>query len=154
MTDELTKMIEDASRKAEKYFRKWGVVAPQYLALCGDGEWITFDASHSNDMERDISRMMVRALFEERNVQRYVFVAEAWTSSPEVKVAPADDPNRQECVLIIAEDRTLGQVYGMRPIDRNGKRPKLTPLQVERPKEIVGRYGSMLTPMNGTQTRN
>jgi len=116
MIDVLEEMIKNASKRAEKCFKKNGEVLVQYRALCGDGEWITLVAPFANAMERDISRMMVRVLFEERNVQRYVHIAEA-------------------C--------------------RTGKRPKLKPLSpISRPKEIIGNYGSMFVPMNGTQARN
>src|SRR5262245_14899222 len=96
MTDLLEEMIRDASKRAEKCFKKHGSIATQYFALCSDGEFIGFEAGFSNAAERDYSRMMVRALFAERNVQRYVHVAECWTTTKESKVAPKDDPNRQE----------------------------------------------------------
>jgi hypothetical protein len=61
--------------------------------------------------------------------------------------SPAQDPDRKEAVMFMAEDRAAGKVMGFRYIDRSGKRPKLKPLEVDRPKELGGRMGgSMLDP--------
>jgi hypothetical protein len=149
MTDELTKMIEAASRRAEKCFRKHGHVMTQYCALDGEGSWFAIPTPATSAEEKEFNAMMVRALFEEQRVQRYIYVAECWTLDEK---APGWDslefhPRRREAIVFMAEDRTSGQMFGIRYIDRNGKRPKLTPLEVDRPDTIGGRMASMLTPM-------
>jgi hypothetical protein len=107
--------------------------------------------------EKEINAMVVRALF--ANVQRYIYVAEVWyvedkkDEEANDEAPPREHPDRKEAILFMAEDRMSGGVFGIRFIDRTGKRPKLKPLEVDRPTAIGGRLVSMLTPMNGTQVR-
>jgi hypothetical protein len=158
MNNELTKMIEDASRLVARGFRKHQDVIPQYHALAGDGEWFSFATPAKNAHEKDINAMMVRALFADRSVQRYIYVAEIWTCDWEGDENDAHSgslefhPRRKEAVVFIAEDRLCGSVLGLRYIDRTGRRPKLKPLEIHSGGEMAGgRFASMLTPMNAAQ---
>ena len=156
MINELTKMIEDASRRVEKNFRKRRDIIPQCHALAGDGEWFSLVTPATNAHQKEINAIMVRALFADRSVQRYIYVAEIWTVEGDKNDNPSGSlefhPRREEAVIFIAEDRLRGMVIGIRYIDRTGKRPKLKPLEIHSDATTIsGRFASMLTPMNAAQ---
>lgn len=72
---QLNEMIEVASRVAEKMLRTKGEVRPMWHAIMADGDNLLVPAPHP---DKDTAVALIRALFEIKNVVRYVFVDEAW----------------------------------------------------------------------------
>ena len=139
---ELTDLIEFASAQAEKIFRKTCVIHPMYHAICASGETMILPAMHQ---DKDLSVAMTKAWFALNDVDRYVFMDEAWiVSDREGKLGLdiekarrygiSNHPERREIVLFSAENRKgekrTANRYILRP--EHGK-PTLSPLTIDEP---------------------
>ena len=143
----LREFIETASHNVEKIFRKTGVIRPMVHCVTRDGEVLVFP---SLDGDKDVAALMMRALFELRDVVRYVLIDEAWivealgeNATPEkiaaVKKAAitgaSASPDRVEVVMFCAEDHAEGQLMGRRQIIRPqgpyAKPPYLAPIEID-----------------------
>ena len=116
MTDELTdlkSLIEFASGRAEKLFRKQGVVYPMYHAIKTTGQSMIIPALNPN---KDASVAMTKVLFELESIDRYVFFDEAWILDDRKGQIGIDmekanregiskHPDRREIVMFMAENR-------------------------------------------------
>src|SRR4051812_11692741 len=112
----LRDLIEHASRFCDSAMRIHGNVAPIWHMITADGEEIVELSPPIDD--KDVSVMMIRILFELRNVVRYVYFAEAWMLA--VTGKPSDEerarwseglsnhPDRIEVVTFQAEDENCG----------------------------------------------
>jgi hypothetical protein len=162
---DIRRMIDRASRFCEKQFAKSGVVYPLYHAIAGNGEQLVVPPPHVES--KDIAVAMIRALFKDKDVIRYVFMDEAWTIRGEKGISPekmarfnreglSEQPGRIEVVFFSAEDRDCGQLTAERLIVRpaNGQ-PYLAPLHMFESKmgSTITSEGRMigLLPMRGTR---
>jgi hypothetical protein len=133
---QLRELIAFASDFCDRMFAAKGVIYPMWHAVTSSGEQFvettTFD-------DKDLSVAMIRALFDIRDVVRYVFMDEAWTLSRLIR--PDEEamiqreglskhPDRVEVVMLSGEDRDCGQLMVHRNIIRPPKgKPYLGPLQ-------------------------
>jgi hypothetical protein len=137
---DLTALITFASEQAGKIFEMTGVLYPMYHAITRDGQHAILTPP---DRDKDTAVAMVKAWFELNDIDRYVFVDEAWTiiakpgdPLPDMKRIARDGlsnhPDRREVVLFSAENRRGEWVTGIRYILRpeHGK-PKLSPLTID-----------------------
>ena len=138
---ELTSLIEFASVNAEKIFRKTGILYPMYHAITRDGQNAILNAPPGG---KDLSVAIIKAWFEIEDIDRYVFMDEAWIlddsqgrySEAEIKKATSEGlehhPDRREIVLFSAENRRGEMRTAKRFILRPeiGK-PKLSPLTID-----------------------
>jgi len=154
LTD-LKSLVEFASAQAEKIFRKTGELVPMYHAINADGQHrVMLPPGFSKDL--DVALM--KAAFVLENIDRFVFICEAWiVDARQSGVPPLDlenyregslseNPDRREVVMFAAENRRgelmLGQRYILRP--EHGK-PSLAPLRIDSGfDESAGRMVGML----------
>jgi hypothetical protein len=141
MLDDLKSMIEFASVQAEKIFRKVGAVHPMYHAITTTGETAILTP---READKDIAVAMVKAWFVINDVDRYVFIDEAWILDNRKNNLPPFDmdkirreglrhhPDRREIVMFSAENRRGEKLTAKRFILRPeiGK-PKLSPLEID-----------------------
>jgi hypothetical protein len=157
-------LIEHASRFAEHAIKKYGVVTPIYHMITADCQNIV---APSPGRTKDEAVAMMRALFELRDVVRYVYLDEAWildriNSGPDA-IPPGElerlkregvskHPDRVEVVMFSCEDRDAGQIMALREIIRNGSgKPRLGPLRyTPRSGYTEGRMVGLL-PVRGTR---
>jgi len=154
----LRNFVDVASRNVDHIFRRNGIVRPMWHAVARDGEELVFPTPHT---DKDIAVAMVRALFELRDVVRYVLVDEAWivaafgpNVTPEQMAAVREavitgataSPAREEVVMLCAEDHAEGCLMARRKIIRPPSgRPKLGPLEFDpRGGELRGRFLGLL----------
>lgn len=154
MTEKLRDLLELASKGAEKVFAATGELLPMWHAETAAGVQMLVPSPPTAN--KDLAARLIKALFEERNVVRFVFFDEAWTLlsvSREEAIASGDlsiHPERVEVVMFAAEDREGGFLLGYRHILRaEDKKPTLGPLVVEQSLEAEGRIVGML-PGRGT----
>lgn len=141
----LREFVETASINVERIFRKTGVIRPMIHCVTRDGQELIFPAALHPD--KDVATVMLRALFEIRDVVRYLMIDEAWIvaalgkdATPEQLAAVREaaitgakaSPARVEVVMLCSEDHVEGQLMGRREIVRPaGRRPHLGPLQID-----------------------
>jgi len=139
---ELTDLIEFASTQAEKIFRLQGVLYPLYHAITTSGETQILNAM---DGDKDLSVAMTKAWFAINDVDRYVFIDEAWIVDDrdgklglDVEKANrygiSNHPDRREIVMFSAENRKGEKRTARRFILRpeHGK-ASLSPLVIDPP---------------------
>ncbi len=139
LTD-LRSMIRFASDRAETIFRKTGEITGMYHAITKSGEHMVLTQPPGS---KDASVAIVKLWMQINDVDRYVYINEAWileVRSPQPipdanKLASEgvhDHPDRREVVMFSAENRAGGLLLGMRYILRPEMgRPKLSPLKIE-----------------------
>jgi hypothetical protein len=137
---DLKSLIEFASKQAEKLFRLQGILYPLYHCIKANGDTVILNRF---DSDKDLSVAMMIAWMHLNDVDRYVFMDEAWIvdstqSGVELDVEKAmreglrNHPDRREAVMFSAENRRGEQLTAKRYILRPeiGK-PKLAPLQID-----------------------
>jgi hypothetical protein len=133
---QLREMLAFTSGQCDKIFARTGVIYPMWHAITSAGETIIERPAFG---DKDFAVAMIRALFDLKDVVRYVFVDEAWTLNRMVRPDEdekirregiANHPDRVEVLMIQGEDRECGQIMLHRNIIRpaSGK-PYLGPLQ-------------------------
>lgn len=153
---DLRGMIDRASTFAENAFRKRGELGPIYHMVTGDGDHLIVQPPMVN---KDAVVTVMKALFEMKNVSRYVFMTEAWTltGKPEevdeeraMREGIHDNPNREEAIIFLAEDRDR-MLSARRMITRTGEKADLGPLIFDDTTESRGRMVGLLRPAGATQ---
>lgn len=146
--------IDKASADIDRVFRNTGAIRPMWHAVALDGEELVFPAPSP---DKDTAVAMVRALFELRDVVRYVFIDEAWmvgAFGDDVTDAKREaarlaaitgataSPDREEVVMFAADDRDEGSLMACRKIIRPSRgRAKLGPLAYDpRGGMVAGRF--------------
>lgn len=112
LTD-LTSMIEFAARNAGRIFRDKGVIYPMYHAIMTDGTNVVLSPPGGS---KDESVALVRAWLQINDIDRFVYIDEAWIldttkGGPEIDLEKVrregikDHPDRREIVMYAAENR-------------------------------------------------
>lgn len=159
MLTDLKDLIQFASAQVEKIFRKTGEILPMYHAIKSTGETMIITPPH--DCSKDMAVALVKAAFVLEDVDRYVFLDEAWAldnrkgNLPPIDIDKANreglehHPDRREIIMFAAENRRGQMLTGSRFILRpeHGK-AKLTPLKIDDMTRVQseGRMVGLLTP--------
>jgi hypothetical protein len=133
----LRDMLACASDFCEQRFERDGAIEPMWHAVTASGE--SFIEHALPDFDEPEAIATIHALFDLRDVVRYVFIYEAWTLAG---LLPADEmdrvsrsglaahPERIEVVTLQGEDRACGQIVAHRRIIRPaGRQPYLGALE-------------------------
>jgi hypothetical protein len=159
VTPELRQMIEYAAGFAEERFKERGTVLPMWHAVAGNGEHMIVPAP--DGVSKDESCLLIRALFELREVTRYVFIDEGWMlNKRRDELAPGEleriqrngirnHPDARGVVFITAEDATGCSLARREVIGRR----KLGPLVFEPFDGAEGRMVGMLPKPRGAMTQ-
>lgn len=139
LTD-LKSMIEFASAQAEKLFRIQGVIYPLYHCIKTNGDNAILNQM---DRDKDLSVAMTVAWMQLNDVDRYVFMDEAWIVDDRKgqigldmekirRMGISKHPDRREIVMFSAENRRGEQLTAKRFILRpeTGK-ARLSPLVID-----------------------
>lgn len=118
MLTDLKELIAFASVQAEKIFRKTGVISPMYHTIKANGD--TLIVTPPMDVSKDMAVALIKALFVLENIDRYVFIDEAWILDDRKGPRPDRDydkiareglehhPDRREIIMFAAKDRRGG----------------------------------------------
>jgi hypothetical protein len=135
---ELRRMFNRASWFCEDHFAKHGEIAPMWHAVTASGDG--FVELHPCCLGKDLAMAMIRALFDVKDVVRYIYIGEAWTLGRMIKQEELDaimrdgianHSDRVEVVQLQGEDNACGQIVGQRRIIRPDRgKPYLGPLEM------------------------
>ena len=136
MNNQLADMIHRVSEAVEDIFRNTGEIRPMYEAVKPDGERMVVRVP---GYDKDLDVALIKAFFAIENIDRYVYVAEAWTLETKMDIdveqvqreGVRNHPDRREAVMFMAESRDGGILSARRYILRpeHGK-AKLAPLHI------------------------
>ena len=150
MSLSLKELFEFADQQTSVIFNRSGHIMPMYHAVTKSGEHCLFPPMHH---DKEVSTYLMRCLFDELEVECYVFIDEAWcveVRDPKQldfvdRVGARNHEDRREIVMLIAEtrdgQRMVGHRYILRP--EHGK-PKLMPLKIMGEGETSGRMVGLL----------
>lgn len=152
---ELSDLFEAMKNASKEIFEKHGECVPVFITL--EPPFI-IPTPWRDFTEKNIQVAMIKALFKEHNVKRFGFAFEAWMSIEVLDddkvvnvadiVAPSERPDRQECIMVIAEEKGLPAKFGIWPITRDKKGRgiigKFKQSDGEESFEQVGAYRNML----------
>jgi len=126
-------MLAYASDFCERRFERDGAIEPMWHAVTASGE--SFIERATPDFDGPEALATIHALFDLRDVIRYVFMYEAWTLARPLPAGEMDlasrhglaaHPERVEVVVLQGESRECGQIVAHRRIIRpTGRKPYL-----------------------------
>ena len=158
----LRDLIEFASSQIDKRFKNTGRILPMWHAETAT-ETLIIVGPLSKD-SKDATVAALAEIFREEKVLRYLFIDEAWmVTKPQEsggftpaevermrKHGVSERPDRQEVIMINAEDKDIAMV-GMRDIIRPAKgKARLGPLQVDTSHEMQSRWFGLLAYLKPT----
>jgi hypothetical protein len=125
----LDEHLQGALRRVRAEFERTGELYPSFECLT-DREIFHVPFGWSDGSERAAACIALKECFRRRGVKRYVFTGEAWASkTPDL--LPADDPDRDESIQVLAVERNGPRRYASAEIKRNGQTATLGPWQVD-----------------------
>jgi hypothetical protein len=127
-TATLDQHLDDTLRRVRAEFEHTGEIHPGFECVT-DGESFHVPADWPDRSAKAAAYAALRDSFRRRGVNRYVFVSEAWMGKTP-GLLPADDPDRRECVQVIAVERNGPRRYAFAEITRNEATATLGPWEV------------------------
>lgn len=126
----LEEMMDAAFKSASQIVAEGQELMAIFLAEDAEGKRMVIGAPWENNEQKQQTFTVLRSLFAEKNVVRYVNVVEAWCvegSNEEdlKKVIPSESPNRIEVVMISGVDRATGSKVRPYLLKRDKERPYL-----------------------------
>src|SRR5262245_61040309 len=128
-TAKLDQHFDNTLRRVRAEFERTGEIPPRFECVT-EGESFHVLANWPDRSAKAAVCAALRDSFRRRGVNRYVFASEAWVSKTP-GVAPADDPDRGECVQVIAVERNGLRRYAFAEVTRNGDTAALGPWEVK-----------------------
>ena len=124
----LDQHFEDALRRVRAEFERTGEMHAGFECVT-NGESFQIPAYWPDRGAKAQACAALRDSFRRRKVNRYVFASEGWVGkTPGFR--PTDDPDRGECVQVIAVERNGLRRYAFAEITRNGATASLGPWKV------------------------
>ena len=120
--------LNDMLQRVRAEFESTGEIRPVFECVTGK-ENFRVPATWPDRHAKAAAYTALRDSFRRRRVFRYVFATEAWVTKTPGLLA-GDDPDRGECVQVIAAERNSVRRYAIADITRNGGAATLGPWQV------------------------
>jgi hypothetical protein len=133
-TATLDQHFEQALRQVRAEFERSGEVHSRFECVA-DAETFDVPVHRADPAAKAAVCAALRDSFRRRRVNRYLFASEGWVAKTP-GFLPADDPNRGECVQVIAVERNGLRRYAIAEIMRNGGTATLGPWQVSGEGEV------------------
>jgi hypothetical protein len=124
----LDEHLQDALRRIRAEFERTGALYPSFECLT-DCERFHVPAGWPDGSARAAACSALKDCFRRRGVKRYVFTSECWASKTP-GLLPADDPDRNESVQVLAVERNGSRRYASAEITRDDQTAMLRPWQV------------------------
>ena len=110
-------LLESMLEHAKTLLLKDGFVRPvAFIVSSGDIQLIPI--SFRTNEEKNLELESLRKLCKKKKAKAVFFVTESWyvtSDTPKLKIEPAKDPNRKECIVVTGECKemktTLMQIY-------------------------------------------
>jgi hypothetical protein len=127
-TATLDQHLDETLRRVRAEFERSGEIHPGFECVT-DAESFDVPANWPDRSAKAATCAALRDSFRRRGVNRYLFASEAWVGKTPGLI-PADDPDRGECVQVIAVERNGPRKFAFAEITRNGGTATLGPWQV------------------------
>ena len=127
-TATLDEHLDETLRRIRVEFERTGEIHTGFQCVT-DAEIFAVPAHWPDSSAKGAACAALRDSFRRRGVNRYLFASECWVGKTPGLV-PADDPDRGECVQVIAVERNGPRRYAFAEITRNGGTATLGPWQV------------------------
>jgi hypothetical protein len=124
----LDQHFEETLHRVRTEFERTGELYPRFECLT-DRERFHVPAGWP-DGGKAAACIALKDCFRRRGVKQYVFTSEGWASKTP-GLAPADDPDPDECGLVLAVERNGPRRYASAEITRNGATATLGPWQID-----------------------
>lgn len=124
----LDQHFEETLHRVRTEFERTGELYPRFECLT-DRERFHVPAGWP-DGGKAAACIELKDCFRRRGVKQYVFTSEGWASKTP-GLAPADDPDPDECGLVLAVERNGPRRYASAEITRNGATATLGPWQID-----------------------
>ena len=118
-TATLDQHFDDTLRRVRAEFEHTGEIHSRFECVT-DGDSFHVPANWPDRSAKAAACAALLDSFRRREVNRYVFASEAWVGKTP-GLAPADDPDHSESVLVIAVERNGPRRYAFAEITRNGE---------------------------------
>jgi hypothetical protein len=128
-TATLDQHFDEVLRRVRAEFERTGEVHPGFECVT-DGEIFEVPANWPDRGAKAAACAALRDSFRRRGVNRYVFASEAWVGKTP-GLPPAEDPDRGECVQVIAVERKGPRRYAFAGITRNAETATLGSWEVK-----------------------
>lgn len=130
---ELQELFEQAQQTATSIFEKDGDLHPMWHLQTAGGENLLVSTPWGDDDEKKYTIEMLKILFAERNVVRFVFMTEVWFKAVpldqnvrEVQLPISNHVDRKEALWLLGVDRnTAEEITLTREINRESGKPML-----------------------------
>jgi len=125
---ELEKLVEFTKERSRSIFNEDGGIIPTFFCHVPNVDGYGMIPCHwENGRQKHLMVSLVKEKFLELGVDRYAFAAESWIAiraSDELTdtLPPSQSPNRQECILIHAEEKGGLSKTGQFSIKRDGEK--------------------------------
>jgi hypothetical protein len=127
-TATLDEHLDETLRRIRAEFERTGEIHPRFKCVT-DAESFDVPANWSDRSEKAAACAALRDSFRRRKVNRYLFASEVWVGKTP-GVVPAEDPDRGECVQVIAVERNGPRRFAFAEITRKEGTATLGPWQV------------------------
>jgi hypothetical protein len=127
-TATLDEHFEKTLRRVRAEFERTGKIHPEFKCVT-DAERFDVPANWPDRSAKAAACAALRDSFRRRGVNRYLFASEGWVRKTP-GLLPTDDPNRGECVFVIAVERNGPRRYASAEITRSDGTATLGPWQV------------------------
>jgi hypothetical protein len=127
-TATLDEQFDETLRRIRAEFDRTGEIHPEFKCVT-DAESFDVSANWPNRSAKAVACAALRDSFRRRGVNRYLFASEGWVRKTP-GLLPTDDPNRGECVFVIAVERNGRRRYASAEITRSDGTATLGPWQV------------------------
>jgi hypothetical protein len=128
-TAALDQHLDDTLRRVRAEFERTGEIHHRFECV-SDGESFYFPVGWPDPRARAAACAALRDSFRRRGVNRYVFASEGWVGKTH-GLPPTDDPDRGECVQVIAVERNGSRKYAFAEITRKGETATLGPWEMK-----------------------
>jgi hypothetical protein len=127
-TSTLDHQLDETMRRVRAEFERSGEVHSRFECVA-DAETFDVPVHWPDPSAKAAVCAALRDSFRRRRVNRYLFASEGWVAKTP-GFLPADDPNRGECVQVIAVERNGPRKFAFAEITRNGGTATLGPWEV------------------------
>jgi hypothetical protein len=118
-TATLDQHLNETLRRVRAEFERTGEIHPGFECV-GDTESFDVPVNWPDPSAKTAACAALRDSFRRRGVNRYLFASEGWVGKTP-GLLPADDPDRGECVQVIAVERNGPRRYAFAEITRDGR---------------------------------
>jgi hypothetical protein len=128
-TATLDQHFDETLRRIRAEFERTGEIHSRFKCVT-DAESFDVPVNWPDRSAQAAACAALRDSFRRRGVNRYLFASECWVGKTPGLV-PADDPDRSECVQVIAVERNGPRKFALAEITRNGGTATLGPWEVK-----------------------